>query len=93
MKMKSVLLALYPVAFVATGVLALAGCESPKYPTYAIDRTSYAERFDACMKALPAGPSHLTASGNDWAEVVETCNVTARQQAKVCISNCTAGEW
>jgi hypothetical protein len=33
--------------------------------------------FLACLKHLPKGPEHLTASGNDWDEVVAECRVSA----------------
>ncbi len=74
-------------------VLALTACDTMATPTYQIDRKIYAERFDACMKVLPAGPSHLTASGNDWDETVTACDFAAYRQAKVCIANCNSGEY
>ena len=41
-----------------------------------VDQCMRVVRFDACMKALPAGPQ--SAKYNDWAEVVEECGSQAR---------------
>lgn len=38
--------------------------------------------FLACLKSLPQGPSHLTAAGNDWDEVVEQCRIAASSIAR-----------
>ena len=68
--------------------LALAGCGGSSRPKYALDQALRAERFDACMKALPVGPQSITAAGNDWDEVVEACDNAAYYQANICVANC-----
>lgn len=78
----------------ALTLLMLAGCSQlPEYrwverPDFTMQR----EVFLECLKAVPQGPANLTASGNDWAEVVEACDTGARHVAQVrsfeCVSFC-----
>lgn len=39
------------------------------------------EIFKQCMASLPKGPQSLTAAGNDWDEVVDSCTKSAYQQS------------
>ena len=66
----------------ATAVLAcsfvLMGCkESVNGP----DQCLRQEIFKQCMANLPKGPQSLTASGNDWDEVVDSCDTSAYRQS------------
>lgn len=64
--------------------LALAACTPPEPPPedrQGIDQCVRATIFAQCMAALPKGPERLTAAGNDWAEVVEECEDSAKAQA------------
>lgn len=49
-----------------------------------------AERFDACMKALPAGP--VSTHYNDWSEVVDSCESAANSQSKR-LAKYVSGKW
>lgn len=49
-----------------------------------------AERFDACMKALPAGP--VSTHYNDWSEVVDSCETAAYRQAQR-LAKYVSGKW
>jgi hypothetical protein len=64
-------------------LVAVAGCERKPVPedmTLAEARALYrVERFEACMKALPAGPAQT--KYNDWAEVVSECDMVSYYQA------------
>lgn len=39
------------------------------------------EIFKQCMASLPKGPQSITAAGNDWDEVVTSCDSTAYLQS------------
>ena len=56
-------------------VLALAGCDQGLRANPEVR----AERFDACLKNVPAGPQHT--KYNDWAEVVRACESAAYYQS------------
>ena len=56
-------------------IIALAACEAPNGP----DQCMRQQKFDACMKALPAGP--VSPHYNDWSEVVEACGTEAYRQS------------
>lgn len=60
------------------------GCDAkPKKVRVVTYNREVEERvFLACLKSLPQGPSHLTASGNDWDEVVEQCRIAAASIAR-----------
>ena len=52
----------------------LMGCQEPsKGP----DQCLRQEIFKQCMASLPKGPQSLTATGNDWDEVVNSCDSSA----------------
>jgi hypothetical protein len=57
---------------------------------YMSDSKIRAERFDACMKALPAGP--VSTQYNDWSEVVDSCEEAARKQS-LTIAHYVNGVW
>lgn len=64
--------------------LALAACAPegpPPEDRQGLDQCLRATIFAQCMAALPKGPERLTASANDWAEVVEECEDSAKEQA------------
>lgn len=61
-------------------IIALSGCgdfDKTDYPKP--DQCIRVERFDACMKALPAGP--VSTHYNDWDEVVLECEAAAYRQS------------
>lgn len=66
-------------------LLVLVACvdQSPRMEN---DQQIRMERFDSCMKALPAGPQ--TTMYNDWDEVVRACESSAYYQSMVCVANC-----
>lgn len=49
-----------------------------------------AQRFDACMKGLPAGP--VSTHYNDWSEVVDSCEKAAHKQSLRMAKN-VGGKW
>ena len=53
--------------------------QAPTYPV--VDQCKRTEAYQSCLKNLPKGPERLTASGNDWKEVVEQCDENARVQS------------
>ncbi len=56
----------------------LMGCqELSKGP----DQCLRQEIFKQCMASLPKGPQSLTATGNDWDEVVNSCDSSAYRQS------------
>ena len=56
----------------------LMGCQEPsKRP----DQCMRQEIFKQCMASLPKGPQSLTATGNDWDEVVNSCDSSAYRQS------------
>jgi len=57
---------------------------------YQYDLKIRAERFDACMKALPAGP--VSTHYNNWSEVVDSCEKASAQQSKR-LAKKVNGEW
>ena len=57
---------------------ALSGC-MPETPT--TDQCLRQEIFKQCMISVPKGPTHLTAAGNDWDEVVSACGTAAYYQS------------
>lgn len=62
----------------------LTGCNpAPGSPAsawqYVPDQALRAQRFDACMQALPAGP--VSTHYNDWSEVVDSCADSAYRQS------------
>lgn len=71
-------------AILLLALLALAGChrigEEPIIrPDPAVDQCLRVELFNACLRAVPAGPT--TVKNNDWAEVVEECQHASYYQA------------
>lgn len=62
-------------------VLLLGGCVPPPPPPSSVilDQCKREVLFARCMAALPTGPASTVS--NDWAEVVETCDDTARMQS------------
>lgn len=77
------------IAIVSTIAVLLSACGSSSqatYPRYESDRELRAERFDACMKLLPIGPTNT--KYNDWAEVVSECELAAYRQSLRCVENC-----
>ena len=74
------------LATLAIAALALSGCGELKYPKYAPDQKLRAELFQACLKALPAGP--ISTQYNDWDEVVAECSLSAYRQSLYCYENC-----
>lgn len=73
------------LAILVCGVaVMLAGCNpDPGTPAskwqYVPDQALRAQRFDACMQALPAGPK--STHYNDWSEVVDSCGDIAYRQS------------
>lgn len=65
------------IALLIAGLLA--GCEQKPTYTWEPDQTVRAERFDTCLRLLPAGPQ--ATKYNDWAEVVEACADAAYRQS------------
>lgn len=64
--------ALLSLAFV------LSGCnETNNGP----DQCLRQEIFKQCVANIPKGPTHLTASGNDWDEVISQCESAAYYQS------------
>ena len=61
--------------------IALAGCSNGVVPerTHAYDQCLRVELFQACLKALPAGPQGT--KYNDWNEVVSECGTQAQYQS------------
>lgn len=57
---------------------------------YVTDQKLRAERFDACMKALPAGP--VSTQYNDWSEVVDSCESAAYRQS-LKLAHQVDGKW
>jgi len=57
---------------------------------YVTDQKLRAERFDACMKALPAGP--VSTQYNDWSEVVDSCETAAYRQSQK-FAHQVNGQW
>ena len=55
----------------------LVGCEQVNGP----DQCLRQEIFKQCVANIPKGPTHLTASGNDWDEVVSSCESSAYGQS------------
>lgn len=39
------------------------------------------EIFKQCVANIPKGPTHLTAAGNDWGEVISACQSAAYYQS------------
>jgi len=64
-------------------LLALAGCDQPKYHH---DQALRTRLFFRCLQALPAGPR--STQYNDWNEVVSECGDQAYDMATRCVSNC-----
>jgi len=65
-------------------LVTLTGCfnqSADVEPEWCVDSDKRIERFDACLKLLPAGPDKTVY--NDWAEVVSTCDNISYVQAKV----------
>ena len=77
-------------------LLLLVGCNpepgsdlsSTKYMT---DQKIRAERFDTCMKNLPAGPEKT--HYNDWSEVVDSCAKAAYYQSLRLAHQNEKGRW
>lgn len=56
----------------------LTACDAPNN---APDQCLRQEIFKQCVANLPKGPTHLTAAGNDWSEVIQQCDSTAYLQS------------
>jgi hypothetical protein len=68
------------VSLIALVLALLAGCVPEAPPkTWTIDQCTRAELFQACLRALPAGPT--ATKYNDWDEVIEQCADAARYQS------------
>lgn len=68
-------------AFIYTLIVSsalLTGCE---VSSSAPDQCLRQEIFKQCVANLPKGPTHLTAAGNDWSEVIQQCDSTAYLQS------------
>lgn len=77
-------------------LLFLAGCNPPpgselSSMQYMPDQKLRAERFDTCMKNLPAGPEKT--HYNDWSEVVDSCNDAAYYQSLKLAHKNEKGQW
>lgn len=70
--------------------LSVSACDAPDEPSYATNQQKRQELFQACLKALPAGPQ--TTHYNDWDEVVDSCESAAYYQSKYCYKNCPPEE-
>lgn len=57
----------------------LLGCSVER--TNQPDQCLRQEIFKQCMASLPKGPQSITAAGNDWDEVVKSCDSTAYYQS------------
>lgn len=68
------------VSVIALALALLAGCV-PKTPpkTWTYDQCVRADLFQACLRAVPAGPT--ATKYNDWDEVVEQCADAAGAQS------------
>lgn len=66
------------VALVLAAVL-LTACNPVPVATSIPDQCVRQQLFQACMKALPAGP--VATHYNDWSEVVEACESSAYYQS------------
>lgn len=77
-------------------LLLLAGCNPDagsiaSSTKYMPDQKLRAERFDACMKNLPAGPE--STHYNDWSEVVDSCESAAYKQSIRLAHQNKKGQW
>ena len=57
----------------------LSGCNQE--PNNGPDQCLRQEIFKQCLANIPKGPTHLTAAGNDWDEVVSQCDSAAYYQS------------
>lgn len=70
--------------------LGVAACDPAPVEKTATNQQKRQELFQACLKALPAGPQ--TTHYNDWNEVVDSCDSAAYAQAQYCYKNCPPEE-
>ena len=64
------------LAIIASFIVA---CVPEQTESYCIDQCLRRELFERCMKLLPAGP--VSTQYNDWDDVVDSCDMTARRQS------------
>lgn len=64
---------------IAIAALLVIGCENSGAYQDAYDQCLRKELFERCMAVVPQGPQSV--QYNDWAEVVEECADTARDQS------------
>ena len=57
----------------------LSGCNQE--PNNGPDQCLRQEIFKQCIANVPKGPTHLTAAGNDWDEVISACQSAAYYQS------------
>lgn len=57
----------------------LSGCNQE--PSNGPDQCLRQEIFKQCVANIPKGPTHLTATGNDWDEVISACQSAAYYQS------------
>lgn len=69
---------LFTLIFVLCSMM-FAGCNGT--PATTNDQCLRTEIFKQCMSSLPKGPTNLTAAGNDWDEVVDSCARAANWQS------------
>lgn len=67
---------------VVIALVLLSGCTEEPGQKIGTDQCLRAELFKSCMAAIPQGPQSITASSNDWAEVVEECGQIAYYQSR-----------
>lgn len=66
----------------------LTGCirRDPTYTeVYGVDQEKRVELFNQCLERVPVGPTAV--KYNDWDELVRSCDVISKSQAKKCIAN------
>lgn len=57
----------------------LSGCNQE--PNNGPDQCLRQEIFKQCVANIPKGPTHLTATGNDWDEVISACQSASYYQS------------
>lgn len=66
------------ISAVIVSIFALSGCNQEFSSP---DQCLRQEIFKQCLANIPKGPTHLTAAGNDWDEVVSQCDGAAYYQS------------
>ena len=70
-------------ALLFVALLSLSGCEMPE--RYALNQCKRREIFAMCLAKVPPGPAVTTY--NDWSEVIDSCDDSARKQSYALPSN------